>query len=645
MKTLLNLLFAGAVAISGAGAQTNPVWDSSGNRLLSGSYKFRHVVYDASAVRGQVAKELLLYGTITFDGSGNYTVAGMKVDSTAGSAPVVANLTGAYTISASGLGFLSDPLAPGDTVYGVVSNGIFVGASSSSGVHDLLVAAPASPGATTAAFKGGYYMVGMDAPTVDPNDIRDYWFSLNPMGTGALGEVAIAGYVAGGGSFPTSQVQKGVTYSFTNGVGNMAFPTATVTDATLIQGPQIFYVSPDGGFVFGGSPNSFNMFVGVRAGTPNIDESLVSGIYYQAGIDHDSTQITTGLTGLSNYYGAYSRADGLVVSHQRINALVYPSSYDYTYTDYYIVHPDGTSTDSFQNYWHGPGGNVRVGVGLNPYLGVSVSLKTPPISGLGVFINPFGVMNAASFAPFTAGVSPGELVTIFGTNLAPSEMMSAAVPLPSNLNGVRVEVNGVGAPVLYVSPSQVSFLIPFATRSVASIKVINNGIVSNTVTSWVRSTTPGLFTIPTGGVAAAAAAHLNGTLVTETNPARVGETVQLYVSGLGTVNPAIADGAAGPSDTFSMTNDRIAVYIDRQPAKVTYAGLAPTQVGIYQLNVVVPPGTHSGSVFVDIASSTADSSQAYLYVAIGPYTLSLDASPKRKLRDFKLAPSSRLIAR
>jgi uncharacterized protein (TIGR03437 family) len=624
MNIARTLILTLALLAGAAAAQTSPVWDSSGNALLKGSYNFRHVVYVITNPKGKIGRERLLYGTISFDGAGSYVLNGTEID-TAANNGTAARLTihGSYGLAASGLGSMTNPLSSTDNIYGLVSNGIFIGCSTDSDFNDLLIAAPVSA-ATTATFHGSYWVAAMDVPSSDFTQIRDAWYELNPDGNGNLGNVAVSGYIAGNGPSVITQSLPSVTYSFAGGSGTVAFPALSLTNSNLIQGGKSLYISPDGTFVFGGSPPGFDMFAGVLASASTVASDF-SGLYYQAGIDQDATQISSGLSGLDNYYGSLVAQQGVEISHQRINALMYPAAFDYTFDDTYTLNPDGTSSDSFENYWIGAKGKIRVGVGPSPYLGFSVALEAPGFSASGVFINPTGVVNAASSAPFTAGISPGEFVSLYGTNLAPSEAVNHAVPVPTKLNGVQVLVNGIAAPINFVSQGQLSFLIPYATQAIASIQVINNGTSSNTVTSYMSSTSPGAFTFSLGGVSLAAVLHLNGAVVSEDNPAQVGETLQFFAAGLGDVKPPVLDGGVGLADPLSYTTDEIRVYIDGQLAMTTYAGLAPDLPGVYQVNVVVPSGVESGNVFVDISGTDADTSQAYIPIAAGLGTVGTNA--------------------
>jgi uncharacterized protein (TIGR03437 family) len=212
-----------------------------------------------------------------------------------------------------------------------------------------------------------------------------------------------------------------------------------------------------------------------------------------------------------------------------------------------------------------------------------------------VFLNPTGVLNAGSFAPFTAGIAPGELLTLFGVNLAPGVQVASQIPFPPILGGVQVMINGIAAPLYYVTQAQLSAIVPYGvTSGVAQIQVINNGVASNTVTMETAVTAPGVLTQSQNGLGDGDVVHLDGSLVTPSNPAQAGETVSLFLTGLGAVNPTIADGAAGPTLPLSNAASTIEVFIGGAAATVGYSGLAPQLAGLYQLNLTVPGGLTAG---------------------------------------------------
>ncbi len=107
-------------------------------------------------------------------------------------------------------------------------------------------------------------------------------------------------------------------------------------------------------------------------------------------------------------------------------------------------------------------GNIRIGFGRVDYLGLNVAIKAPAFSGTGIYLNPTGVVNAASYAPFTTGIAPGELITLFGTGLATGNLVDDTFPF--TLGGVTVRINGRNAPVYVVSPTQISAIVPYETQ-------------------------------------------------------------------------------------------------------------------------------------------------------------------------------------
>ena len=592
-----------------AAAQT---WDTSGNGMLNGTYYFREVAYFFSST-GALSPDAI-YGTIVFNGNGAYSINCTVYDSTYGlgtCAQFSLPTTGTYSIAASGYGFLSSPISSKVNVYGLVSQqGIFVGSSTESGFNDLFIAAPlASPLPTAATFKGSYWLADMDTP----NGINSM-FQVNPDGAGNLGNVSLTGYVYGYGSTVVTQTAAAVKYSFSGGAAVVAFPSPS--NATLIVGQKYLYFSPDGNFVFGGSPTGWDFLVGIRtaSGTPSF-----WGLYYQAGIDLASA--------FDSYYGSLNANAGLAVGHQRVNDVLDSYLYGYTYSEPYSVNPNGTySIPSVMNYVVGADG-VRIGSGIGPYLGINVALPAPSISGSGVFLSPMGVVNAASSAPFTAGIAPGDFITLYGANLAPGIATAYTVPFPTTagLDGVQVTVNGLPAPVQFVSPGQISAIVPYAVgSSIARIQVNNNGVLSNVVTEFVNLTAPGVFTVPPGGLGYGAVLHGDYSLVTAQNPAQVGEEVAVYLTGLGTTNPVITDGSAGPPS--SQTNNLFEVFIGGiQATTVEYTGLAPDLAGLYQINFTVPTGVTAGNNTLEIVGPDSDAAEAL--IPVGSVLAASSSSP------------------
>jgi adhesin/invasin len=108
--------------------------------------------------------------------------------------------------------------------------------------------------------------------------------------------------------------------------------------------------------------------------------------------------------------------------------------------------------------------------------------------------------------------------------------------------------------------------------------------------------------------------HADYSLVTQSNPAKAGETLQLYLTGLGSVTPSVADGAAASTTTLSMVDEQVAVYVGGLTSKIAFAGLAPGFAGLYQINFVVPGGITTGiSNYLIIVTPDGETAEAKLY--------------------------------
>ena len=202
-----------------------------------------------------------------------------------------------------------------------------------------------------------------------------------------------------------------------------------------------------------------------------------------------------------------------------------------------------------------------VGVGTNGLFSLVVGLHAPVFSGPGVYLNPIGVNNAASFQPITASISPGEDIALYGTGLSSTttNVQGGQVFPTTSLGGVSVTIDGIPCPLYSVSSTQLNVVVPYEvasnTSGLANIQVTNNGVPSNVVQMYLTDALPGVFSQTQNGIGLAAALHnATGLLVTPDNPAQPGEYIQLYMTGLGTVTPAIPDGAVGPSATLSYSD-------------------------------------------------------------------------------------------
>jgi uncharacterized protein (TIGR03437 family) len=212
-------------------------------------------------------------------------------------------------------------------------------------------------------------------------------------------------------------------------------------------------------------------------------------------------------------------------------------------------------------------------------------------------------MSAASFVP-GAPLAVGSIATVFGQNLASQTATAGNLPLPLSLQGTSITLNGVAAPLFYVSPSQINFFVPYelAGEMAATVVISTSGGLVETAGVPIAPQSPSIFVLDAAGDAAAI--HLDGSIVGTANPASAGETVEIFATGLGPVSNTPADGTAPKSGVLAIDQIPAEVTIGGIEAQVPFAGLAPGFTGLYQVNVVVPAGLQAGPATLRIAAGS-----------------------------------------
>jgi uncharacterized protein (TIGR03437 family) len=210
------------------------------------------------------------------------------------------------------------------------------------------------------------------------------------------------------------------------------------------------------------------------------------------------------------------------------------------------------------------------------------------------------VVNGASFAT-NAAVTPGGIVSVFGSNLANSNGNSnSGFPLPVTLGGIKLSMGGIDMPLFYSGTGQVNAQVPAELPANSQTAIVARAISGTTETDSVPTNVtlgpaePGIFIAAEAG-ALNQGAILNpaGQVVDATNPSSIGGVIVIFCTGLGATTPSVATGQAAPSS--SAVNVPVTVTIGGVAAtNVSYAGLAPGFVGLYQINVVVPAGVTVG---------------------------------------------------
>lgn len=212
----------------------------------------------------------------------------------------------------------------------------------------------------------------------------------------------------------------------------------------------------------------------------------------------------------------------------------------------------------------------------------TVPLPKPVIGGIG---------NSANYNP--AKVSPGELVTIFGSNLGPGTAVGTEVDASKRavklLANTVVTFDGVPAPVIYTSATQVTAIAPYSLpATTTSVQVSHLGVPSAAMSLPVASTAPGIFSLDSSGTGEAVVVNQDGTLNSATNPAPAGSVVYFYATGTGIMTPLPMDGAV-VGTPLPQSKAVVTAKIGGVTAPVLYAGGAPGIVaGVMQINVKIP---------------------------------------------------------
>ncbi|MBX9602907.1 MAG: hypothetical protein K2X35_18025 [Bryobacteraceae bacterium] len=227
-----------------------------------------------------------------------------------------------------------------------------------------------------------------------------------------------------------------------------------------------------------------------------------------------------------------------------------------------------------------------------------------PAAGPGPRIFPDCVVNAASYVG--GGVAPGEMVTLFGSAMGPSELVPLRVTedrrLATTLADTRILFNGVAAPLLYVSDKQSSAIVPYAIadRTWVDVQVEHAGVRSDAVTAPVLASRPGIFSVDSTGQGQGAILNEDGTVNSPSNPALRGSIITIFGTGGGEADPGLVDGEI-VSGVVPRASLPVSAFFARGltgdwgQGEVLYAGSSPGSVaGLLQVNVRVPANAGAG---------------------------------------------------
>jgi uncharacterized protein (TIGR03437 family) len=231
---------------------------------------------------------------------------------------------------------------------------------------------------------------------------------------------------------------------------------------------------------------------------------------------------------------------------------------------------------------------------------ISFAILPPPTTNAG------GVLNSASSTP---NLVPGSLASVYGANFEAggfNESTAFILPEPTTAAGVSVTMNGIAAPLSYVGANQVNFQIPWELQgqTSAAFVVVANGVSSQLQSVSLSAAAPAIFTVNQAGSGQAAAliagtSVIAGVIQSTCNvlacsPATKGEGVEIYLTGLGAVTNQPATGVPASASPLSRTASSPTVTLGGISAPVTYSGLAPYFVGLYQVNIQIPQNAPVG---------------------------------------------------
>jgi uncharacterized protein (TIGR03437 family) len=201
------------------------------------------------------------------------------------------------------------------------------------------------------------------------------------------------------------------------------------------------------------------------------------------------------------------------------------------------------------------------------------------------------VVNGASFEP---RISPGSLISIYGTQLASETAIASSLPLPKALASTTVSIDGVAIPLYFVSSTQINAQVPFGTPG-SSLVVQTAAGSSTPYTLSLTATAPAIFSRTQDGKGQALAfdGSFQELSTIGTDP------FILYATGLGETDPPATEGEAGASvEPLQRVVNVPTIYIGEMAATVDYAGLAPGFAGVYQINVRPPAGALSKRIYL-----------------------------------------------
>jgi uncharacterized protein (TIGR03437 family) len=227
------------------------------------------------------------------------------------------------------------------------------------------------------------------------------------------------------------------------------------------------------------------------------------------------------------------------------------------------------------------------------------------------------IQRVVSAADGTENVATGGLVSLLGREMSPVNLATRELPLPTALGDSCLTVNGVPTPMMFVSPGQLNAQIPYSVDGNATIVLRTPGGVSDNYNVQIRQTAPTVFRSAVPGsnsTIATVVRKRNNELVTLSNPVHRGESLTIYLTGMGRTFPAIDAGIPGPNDPPLPALIQPKVSFGGKEMGIRFAGLSPGQVGVYQIDADAPGDTPIGLEIPLVINQTGGSTTISLRV-------------------------------
>lgn len=590
------------------------------NSSLSGRWFVRHLQFTLDA-GNKVTDARSLYGSATFTGSGNFTFNGQQVILTG--PPTSYSVSGTYTVAASGAVTLTNPQRPTLNLNARYNPEALTGATTevADNTFDYFIAipAPTSPTTSTGNLTGTYYAADFELNAATATQVRNAWFPMTADGAGNIGPLSVRGHAAnvsaGAGIF---QALTGANYGIaSDGSGTITFPAPAGQSAqSALIGPtqKTLYISSTGNVVLAASPTGHDLLIAVKAFSGAATPASLSPGFWSSGLRLDPT------AGAAAWSGSTRATPTNLVRSRRLHETGATTPVNETAVLPFTLAADGTGSAAAARLGLGAGGKLLTSASVNTQFDpngyeIGFFAATPTLTGNGVYLNPLGVVNAASGAPALDAIAPGEFIALYGAGLS-STTQAALPPYPTSVSGVSVTIGGIPAPIQLVSAGQINCLVPYGvTGSTVAIAVNNKGTFSNTVQIPLAPTAPGIFTLDGSGTNDSATLHLDGSVVNAAAPAKKGEIVAMYLTGLGALTAAVPDGQGATAANSAKT--QLLLLINGTPvaaADLLYAGLS-SLAGLYQINFRVP-ATLAVSGTMPVAILTPDAFHDQVTLAV-----------------------------